>query len=346
MNPSHSLCEDEPVTSNGPAVDATFVLCVESGPLETQTIMAVESLRRWGGRFSGCPVLAITPRNGAPLTRSTMAAFDRLGVAWHRFHAVHDAPWYGPMNKPAALDHAERLAKSETVVWMDSDVIVIAEPGELELAADEEFAALPGSRIYDLATDGVNEHEPFWRATLEWHGVSEAEYPRIPGHPGEDRAVRMYWQGGVFSYRRSRSLGAAHLLMSSRQIRSRIASSACGAYFTEQVGLALAVHAKGLRYRPLPRACNLMVNPVVEDRVDAAAIEGAKIVHYFGSMWEGSFDRFARLLGQRRPDVAEWVLARGPLRDDRPAFRRFIGRLERHHRKRQGEAYLAGCERH
>jgi hypothetical protein len=326
--------------------DVTFVLCVESGPLETQTVMAVESLRRWGGRFAGCPVLAITPRRGAPLSRKTKAAFDRLGVSWHGFEASHGADWYGPMNKPAALDHAERLVTTGTVAWIDSDVIVIDEPAELELKGGEEFVAMPGSRRFDLASDGSNSHEPFWRAMLGWHDIDPDAYPMIPAQPGEEGPVRMYWQGGVFAYRRASRLGAAHLLFSSQQLTSRVASAECGAYFTEQLGLALAVHIKRLRYRVLPASCNLMVNPVVEGRLDPAALADARIIHYFGSLWEGSFRSFVDLLDGYRPDVAEWVRSHGPLRDRRPLFRRALGRYARARRQREGKEYLAACTFH
>ena len=325
------------------AVDATFVLCVESGPLESQTVMAVESLRRWGGRFAGCPVMAVTPRRGAPLSRDTRTAFDRLGVSWHSFHATHGADWYGPMNKPAALEHAERLAVTDSVIWADSDVLFIGEPSELALEGCEEFAALPASRIHDLASDGKNEHETFWRSILPSHGLDPDIYPTIPGHPGEPGRVRMYWQGGVFAYRRDSRLGAAHLAHSSRQLAIRVASKVCGAYFSEQVALALAVARKRLNHRTLSQSSNLMVNPLVEGRLDPAAIAGAKVIHYFGSLWEGAYGPFVDLLAAHRPDVAEWVRSHGPLRDQRPLWRRGVGRIVRHRRQREGRRYLAGC---
>ena len=58
----------------------TFVCCVESGWLETQTIRLVESLRKFGGTFSQEPVIAVTPRFGPPLSKRTHAQFRELGV--------------------------------------------------------------------------------------------------------------------------------------------------------------------------------------------------------------------------------------------------------------------------
>src|SRR5205085_1505515 len=58
----------------------SFICCVESGPLEDQTVRMVESLRRWGGRLAEAPVVAVTPRFGPPLARTTRRALDRLSA--------------------------------------------------------------------------------------------------------------------------------------------------------------------------------------------------------------------------------------------------------------------------
>jgi len=64
--------------------DITFVCCVESGSLESQTIRMVESLRRYGGKFSTAPVIAVTPWFGPPLSKSTLQVFDNLKVTYLR----------------------------------------------------------------------------------------------------------------------------------------------------------------------------------------------------------------------------------------------------------------------
>ncbi len=327
------------------AADVTFIACVESGPLETQTVLMAESLRRWGGRFAECPVLAITPRKGAPLRPDTREAFDRLGVAWISFDYQHEADWYGPMNKPVALAHGEELATTGTVVWMDSDTLVVGEPEQLELGRDADFAAIPSSRRLDVASDGKNEHEPFWRAMLEWHGFDPSSYPFIPAQTGETGPIRMYWQGGVFAYRRSSGLGETHLSRSLSQIRSRIASRHSGAYFSEQTSLALAVHEKRLRHRVLPASHNLMINPLAEGLAPGwGELRQARIVHYFGSLWPDSFDEFVGRFNSVRPDVASWLRSMGPLADGRPLFRRLHSRLVRARRRRDGKAYLRQCQ--
>ncbi len=45
----------------------TFAFCVEAGGFESMTLRAVQSLRRFGGRFAHCRVIACTPRRGRGL---------------------------------------------------------------------------------------------------------------------------------------------------------------------------------------------------------------------------------------------------------------------------------------
>lgn len=324
--------------------DVTFVVCVESGPLETQTVLAVESLRRWGGRFAGCPVLAITPRKGFALSKKTRKAFERLNMTWHGFDARHEAPWYGPMNKPAALAFAEEWITTGTVAWMDSDVLVVGEPNALELTGDFQFTAFPGSRVHDLGTDGDDGHFPFWRESLVHHQIDPEAYPFIPSQPGESGPIKMYWQGGVYAYCRATSLGKAHLHFSRTQLDSRIASRECGAYFTEQVGLALGVFLKQLRWRVLPESCNLAMNPLLEEQPSAEIIAQARIIHYFGSLWPDSFPAFVEQVSSARPDVAEWLESHGPLRDSRPVHQRVVNRLRRSRFRKAANRYLQSCE--
>ena len=50
---------------------ATFLMCVESGYIEGQLPIAVEAIRRFGGRLADAPVLVVTPRFGPSLTAAT-----------------------------------------------------------------------------------------------------------------------------------------------------------------------------------------------------------------------------------------------------------------------------------
>src|SRR5580700_3984300 len=85
----------------------TFVCCVESGGLESQTIRMVRSLRQHGGRVADAPIIAVTPRFGPPLSKNTTQVFNRLNVTHIRRAGNNPHPWFKFLNKPLALIAAE-----------------------------------------------------------------------------------------------------------------------------------------------------------------------------------------------------------------------------------------------
>jgi hypothetical protein len=58
-----------------------FLLCVERGPLESQSLLCVESLRAFGGSLAGSPVYAFAPRSGQGPSAGTVGPF-RFADAW------------------------------------------------------------------------------------------------------------------------------------------------------------------------------------------------------------------------------------------------------------------------
>jgi hypothetical protein len=96
-----------------------FVCCVESGPLEAETIRMADSLRRFGGAFATCPVYAVRSRIGPRLGNSTMAAFDRLDVTFLDAQFNRGYTWQHYLNKVYALRAVEATTDVETVCWLD-----------------------------------------------------------------------------------------------------------------------------------------------------------------------------------------------------------------------------------
>lgn len=324
----------------------TFVLCVEAGALEVQTVWAIESLRRWGGRLAGCEVMAITPRRGLALRRATLEAFERLDVRHVRFPAPHAYGWWGPMNKAAALDYADREGSGDVIVWLDSDVLVIGEPAGLALSNSCDFAASPASTVQDIGTKGDDDHEPYWRRVCEAHGISPESYSWIPANPREGGRMRMYWQSGVFAYRRAAKVGEWLLARSVAQMEAKIASQHSGIYFHEQTALGVVVHLQGLRYEVLPEKYNFAVNKLVADDIDRKEISTVRVVHYFGSAWPDYFERMVDLFRGERDDVAAFLTERGPLRDPGSTPARGWQSVVRRMRSRQAAHFAQGCTVH
>src|SRR3954453_10661309 len=101
----------------------TIVCCIESGPLEGMTLRLAESLRRWGGAFAQCPVVAVTPRFGPPLGRATRRGLKQLGVEHWRLTARNQHAWFGFLNKPAAIEAVEERARTPLLAWLAGDIL-------------------------------------------------------------------------------------------------------------------------------------------------------------------------------------------------------------------------------
>ena len=56
-----------------------FVACIESGPLEDQTILLCRSIRRFAGRFRDAPIYTFQPRAGTAIARETLDVLNQWG---------------------------------------------------------------------------------------------------------------------------------------------------------------------------------------------------------------------------------------------------------------------------
>jgi hypothetical protein len=85
-------------TMDSPSPEVTpsikFISCIATGVLEHEALLMVDSLRRFGGRFAQCPIIALTPREViVPLRPETRKTLDRLGVTLVQRNIGHRYRW-------------------------------------------------------------------------------------------------------------------------------------------------------------------------------------------------------------------------------------------------------------
>jgi hypothetical protein len=327
-----------------PADSLTFVCCIESGPLEWMTLLLAESLRRWGGAFARCPLLAITPRRGPVLSRDTRAGLDRLDVTHLKLPRGNRHAWFGFLNKPAALAEAEDRAQTPCLAWLDSDILVVGAPRELALGPEEDFAACAPDR--NIGTTGPDDpFEVYWKKVAEVFDLDLVKFPWIVTETEKAR-IRLYWNSGVFTWRRGLDLGRHFLDDCERLLASKVASAEAGIFFTDQVALGLTMLRRGLRWRALPHTCNFALGTKIMEQIDPAGVGSASLLHYHDGLWPGGWEGTLRLLRQRRPDVHDWLVSHGPARNPAPWASRALGRVLRWQRDRNVAAYEAECRRY
>ncbi len=320
---------------------ATIVFCVEAGPMETQGVLLAESIRRWGGRFADAPILAIRPRFGPPLQRSTRAEFERLNVTYRRVKPTHDCWWYGTINKPTALAAAEGMVDTDLIIWLDTDTLMVADPEALDLAPGVDFAARPAESILGTTGEG-SPNDAYWRTVCEKLGLSYDDLPWITSFPEGDR-IRMYWQGGVYAYRRETALAQTHMAIYLERLKMRIASKRCGVYFYDQTSMTLAVHKLGLRWESLDMSYNFGLNKRNNEDWNRPELHAAKVIHYHDSLWPDVFPKFMGALKAHRPDVHAWLEEKGPMRNTLPLHWRVQRKALDVLRERRYKAYAETC---
>ncbi|MBI1335757.1 MAG: hypothetical protein GC164_02210 [Phycisphaera sp.] len=322
----------------------TIVTCVEAGPLEQGVVWMVESLRRFGGRFAQVPVIAVTPRLGPPLRRSTREAFDRLGVTYLRKTVKHPYRWYNFLNKPASLLAADTLVKNQHVAWLDADIFIAGQPDALELPADRDWAACHSDRNVGSTGPG-DDYDPYWVKVCEAIGLDIEALPWVRTYR-EGMKVRFYFNGGVCVYRKESQYAQRYFETCCRALEARVSSRHAGLYFIEQCCFGLTTLRFNLRWHALPENCNYAIGSKVDPHDDASddcGLGQAKVLHYHDSMWPGYFPTFLETCRKHHPELAVFAERVGPMSADGPIASRLMSKTLKVLRSRKADRFAAQC---
>ena len=323
--------------------DITFVFCVESGPLELNATRLVESLRRWGGRFKDCPVIGVTPRIGPRPTPDTLRRFEELGVTYRYAPIAKKHGWFKFLNKPLALVEAETMASTELVGWLDSDLLVLNAPDELDLEPGMDFAACASEK--EMGTTGPGDpFESLWQALCAALGIDIDSLPWITTE-SEKLRIRAYWNGGVFVYRRDKAFAARYLATCIKLMDARFIGRHpdYGIGINEMSAIGLAVHQGQLAWRALPLSHNHFAGTARWADQSEEAMRDVRILHYHDSMWPWGWEDLLQRLGRTHSEVTAWLSELGPLRNPATVRSRLISRVLRETRNAQEAAYIASC---
>ena len=297
----------------------TFTCCVEYGGLEEGTIRLAESLRRFGGEYAGSRIIAVTPRRGPSLRPATLRRFDELGVEYLRRTPPNRYAWMPYLNKAYALDAAAALTSDETLAWVDSDVLVLRPPTELELTPGEDFAACP--RDKNVGSSGPeDEFEPYWRRMCDYLDVDIDSLPWVTT-AADGARIRLYWNAGIFAYRPDSGFLETWRGCIEKALDRTEEQTLDKMFWVDQVALGIAAVKHPMRYRNLPGALNYGIATHFKDHVSPEGLAGATLLHYHDSMRPQNWEWLLRQLAQTRPDVHAWLEPLGPIEESRDLAR-------------------------
>jgi hypothetical protein len=323
----------------------TFVCCIESGFLEDQTIRLVQSIRLFGGNFADTPIIAVIPRFSLPLANETKKQLSINNVQVVSCKEDPEYGWFKYYNKPRAMECAEKIATTEQICWLDSDMIFTGQPDELLLADDEDFAAHP-AEIKEMGTSGPGDaYYPLWLKFCEATGIALDDLPLLKcDESGE--LVHMYFNGGIFVYRTKSQFGAKYLALCRDLLNTKVITSVSG--FTngvkEMSALGLVVTRDKLRWKPLSYTHNFPIGNWIPDLSKLKdKMASVSILHHHNAMYPAYWPVFIEVFGQALPNVHEWLSPLGPLGNKAPLLYRALNKLLAKRRIYQEKIYNQSC---
>jgi len=182
-----------------------FALLVESGLLEPQSVLLVESLRRFGGRHAGAAVTVVSPRAARRPSRATVRALRRLGAEYLELDVEGPCPAYPTSWRVHALATLEGRPGPEVLVQLDSDTVFLGDLGPL--CADGAASARPVDVKGMGSTGPGDDYEPYWLALCALAGVGVDALPFVRATVDGTR-VRATHNGGFVAARREAGLFA------------------------------------------------------------------------------------------------------------------------------------------
>ena len=325
--------------------DIMFVCCVESGSLESQTVRMVQSLRQYGGKFASAPVVAVNSRFGPPLSRKTHQIFEQYEIEYLVLHSDMSSnhySWNNYMNKPHAILAVNERSKSEAIGWLDSDLLFVNEPDQLNLRADESFLACTPDRIGGT-TGLIDPLEPYWLSVCSLLNLDIDLLPWVTTEIEHER-IRYYFNSGVFVYRRETSFAKQYLQNCTKILDARISSEVCGFFFTDQVALGLTAFQLGLPWRSLPYSHNCTMGSSTHNKwYSEDALRNACIIHYHDAMWFPFWLILLESLRNTHPEVEKWLAPLGPMSNQAPLQWRFMSKVLTNFRTLAKNTYKQNC---
>lgn len=305
-----------------------FVACIEAGWLEYQTLLMVRTLvdatKNWPVRKR---ISVVKARRGPNIAFSTQSALEALGCELICKNLNSKYAWKPFLNKHTALAYIEQTSDCEIIAWLDSDMLVLRSPELLLLKPDLDFVACTPDSIGGTSSKSDSLWK-YWQATCDIVGIDLDSLPDIRV-PTEGRSIKLYFNSGVFSYRRSTGLSCSHLEKMLSVMHANIASSVTGNYFTQHI-LGLCVHRHKLRWSQLPVSYNCP-----PENADLHT----QIVHYHQKMWQPHYYGMIEIIKQISPNNLCHLERQGPLKNDMRIDRRLYASILKRYRHMQANHY-------
>jgi len=234
----------------------TVVICTEPD-FEWKSRLLVRSIRRFGGRMKDATIVSYSPRQGLHPSAECLAEFSRLNV-----HCVSDDlnkefPYYGLANKACAMADAEVRFPGQSLLFLDSDKVVLREPSALLDLDNSTFAARPVDMRICGAACATDPDGDYWE---KLYNVCNVRRRRFVATTMEGGIILEYFNSGmVFAHS---GLGVFSTWLNNLRTvwYAVLRPNNGGDFFVEQTVLSATVSARCANVFVLPNCYNIPVH--------------------------------------------------------------------------------------
>jgi glycosyltransferase involved in cell wall biosynthesis len=190
------------VRANESPPTVSFVLCIENNSIRDQALLLCESIRRFGGRYSGSPILAFAPRPGLGVDAATRGALEQMGVEYVDRPLNTTCLDYPPANRVFAGAYAELHAETDFLVVLDSDTVWLDEP---DLPIEADVGVRPVDHKGSASGGPGDRFEAYWARLAEMCGTSLERLPAMRSTIGNEH-IRASYNAGLTVVRRQKGI--------------------------------------------------------------------------------------------------------------------------------------------
>lgn len=173
---------------------------------EVDALLLAESIRAFAGCFANAPIWFMLPINGKQISERTSKRLQELNVQLIPINLSPGADDFFFSVEMAALDQVEKLAANQVsyLVWLDSNTILLNEPGDLVLKDSKKLAFKPVHWLL-IGSDFDQPIDPFWQHIYQFCRVPQERL--FPMHPiVQDIRMRPYFNAGLLVIRPEQGL--------------------------------------------------------------------------------------------------------------------------------------------
>jgi len=183
----------------------TFITLTVPGRSTDAVFTLANSIRTFGGKLNQSPIWILVPESMNKFSDKTLDRFEDLNIDVIPFEINPEVLKFPFAAKVIAAAFAEETAQGKTnlLIWLDIDNIILREPQEFLLPEEKLLGYRPVHHKL-IGTPWGNPLDDFWTLVYQSCHVPGGQQFKMVTHTGEE--INPYFNAGTFIVRTDRGL--------------------------------------------------------------------------------------------------------------------------------------------